>query len=237
MRIAICEDEKAEAEKLAEEIKNWAGAKKIAVDIRCYGNSEAFLMVWPDIAFDLIFIDIKLGNMDGMGLAEHIRKTDQDIMIAFYTKFKKYTLRGYDVGALHYLIKPVAASKIILVLDKAYAVLQSRYKEFLVVPSDIGCHKLSCSDIYYISMFAHNAEIHATDVKYVIRKPAKELLTLLPAHFLQCHRSCIVNLFKVDCLYKESMVLCNGENLTVSRSNIKKVKDAFLRLSWGGGLE
>jgi len=57
LRIAICEDEKAEAAKLAEKIKNWADIKKTEVDIRCFNSAEQFIMVWPDIAFDLMFLD------------------------------------------------------------------------------------------------------------------------------------------------------------------------------------
>jgi len=230
LRIAICEDDKAAALRLTEAIDDWAEARKVDADIRCFDNAEAFIVAWPDAAFDLVFLDIQMKSMTGIELAEYIRKTDQNILLVFLTGFKQYVLKGYDVNALHYLIKPLSVAKLLPILDKALFILQSTRIGSLTVSSESGLYKLLFNDIFYISMLAHNAEVCTHDKKYVVRKTAKELMKLLPKHFVRCHRSYIVNLFKVDCIYKESLVLRNGTNLPVSRNCLKEVKDAFLRL-------
>jgi DNA-binding LytR/AlgR family response regulator len=234
MRIAICEDEKNVSDKLSNAIRDWAAAREIKTDILCYGNAENFLFVWPGISFDLAFLDIQMKNMSGLSLAESIRKTDQDLLLVFATSFSQYVLRGYDVDALHYLIKPVSPAKLYPILDKAYMIWQSRQSEALLVLGGEGQHKLPFNNIYYISMLAHYAEVHTIDEKYTLRKTAKELAESLPAHFARCHRSHIVNLFKVDCVYKEKLVLNNDIQLPVSRNSAKDVKAAFMRLHMGG---
>ena len=235
MRIAICEDEKNLSEKLSDAISDWAAARRIDADILCYGSAEAFLMAWPGIPFDLAFIDIQLKDMSGIQLAETIRKADCDIQIVFATSFAQYSLAGYDVGALHYLIKPVTPPKLLPVLDKAALIWQSRQRDVLFVSDGDGSYKLPTAHIHYISMLAHYAEVCTADHKYTIRKTAKELGELLPAHIIRCHRSYLVNLYKVDCVYKDELILVNDTKLPVSRNNAKDVKTAFMQLHMGGG--
>jgi len=230
MRIAICDDEPKMQECIEEAIKDWANSHKYQMDILKYPDAESFLFVWPNISFDLAFLDIKMKTMDGVELAEHIRRTDKDMMIVFVTSFKQYVLKGYDVNALHYLIKPLSVAKLLPILDRAHMVWNSYKKLALLVSDKNGQVKIMYNDIYYISMFSHMASIHTLDKSFKWRKTADELLELLPDYFVRCHRSYIVNLLKTDCVYKDSLLLSNGEKIPVSRNNSKKVNDTFTRL-------
>jgi len=230
MRIAICEDTPKEQDRLKAAIQDWAQARNAGADILCYASAEAFLMAWPEVSFDLAFLDIQMKDMDGVQLAETIRRSDKNMLLVFVTSFAQYVLKGYDVAALHYLIKPLSAAKLLPVLDKAHMIWRSRQSDFLMVPDGSGQIKLPFDSINYISMFSHTAEIHTDDKKYELRKTAAELAEMLPSHFARCHRSYIVNLFKADCVYKESLILSDGTKLPVSRNSSKQVGEAFLRL-------
>ena len=230
MRIAICEDHDTEQARLVSAVKDWALARKTQVDILCYSNAESFIVTWSDVAFDLAFLDIQMKNMNGIQLAEYIRKTDRNMLIVFVTSFSQYSLRGYDVDALHYLIKPLSSAKLIPILDKAYMIWRSRKKDTLLVSNDAGQVKLPFGNIYYIAMIAHYAEIYTFNEMFSLRKTAIELEELLPNHFMRCHRSYIVNLLKADYMYKDSIMLSNGTKLPISRKNSKLVNDAFIRL-------
>ena len=230
LHIAICEDQESEQMRLSNAIKDWASARDISVDIFTYSHAEAFLFAWPDTSFDLAFLDIQMKHMSGIQLAEQIRLSDKNILIVFVTSFSQYVLRGYDVDALHYLIKPLSATKLIPILDKAHVVWRSRKKESLLVSDGAGQLKLPFGDIFSIRMLSHIAEIHTEQKTYEIRKTATELENRLPSHFMRCHRSCIVNLFKADCVYKNSLLLSNGVTLPISRNHTKKINDAYMRL-------
>lgn len=230
MNIAICEDDEKAAEKLADLITDWANTRKIIVDIKCYSSAESFLMFWPDVSFDLAFIDIQMKNITGIQLAGIIRETDKSMMLVFITSFTQYALKGYEVDALQYLIKPMSPTKLLPILDKAHTIWVNSHRKFLVVSNSTGQFRLPLNDIFYITMLAHNAEISTLDNKHIMRKSAKELMELLPPCFIRCHRSYILNLYKVDCIYGDSVRLSNNEELPVSRSSIKQIKDAFYNL-------
>ena len=187
-------------------------------------------MSWPETTFDLAFLDIKMKNMSGLDLATHIRKTDKHMMIVFVTNHKQYSLRGYDVDALHYLIKPPPNTVLIPLLDKANTIWRSKKSEVLMVPNGEGRTKLMLDEIFFVSMFSHIAKIQTFSKEYEIRKTAEELATLLPDYFIRCHRSYIVNLFKVDCVYKESLLLSNGDSLPISRNKSRETYEAFIKL-------
>jgi DNA-binding LytR/AlgR family response regulator len=233
MRIAICEDNKNMQKRLEEAVLDWADARKVKTEILCYPSAEAFLMAWPEMPFDLAFLDIQMKHMTGIQLAECIRKTDSNMLIVFVTSFEQYSLKGYDVNALHYLIKPVSQTKLIPILDKARVIWKSRYESFLLIPTGEGTMKLPFADILYISISAHTAGIHTGENVYYIRKTINALAELLPSYFIRNHRSYIVNLFSVDCVFNDSLLLKNEETLPVSRKNMKETKDAFLRLHIG----
>jgi DNA-binding LytR/AlgR family response regulator len=215
---------------LTDAIIDWAKARRVQVDILCYPSAEKFMMAWPEISFDLAFLDIQMEGMSGIELAEHIRKIDKNMMIVFVTSFAQYVLKGYDVNALHYLIKPVSPTRLLPVLDKAHTIWRSYKKAVLLIPSDNGQLKLPFNEIYCISMLSHTARIQTENKAYEMRKSAEDISVLLPGYFIRCHRSYIVNLLKVDCVYKESLRLSNNNTLPISRSRSKAVNDAFVKL-------
>ena len=230
MRIANCKDDIEMQNRLSEAIKDWAYSRKVQVDILCYQSAEAFIFTWPDISFDLAFFDIQMKGMTGIQLAEFIRKTDKNMLIVFLTSFSQFVLQGYDVNALHYLIKPLSQSKLLPIMDKAHIIWSSRQNAVIIVSTGNGQLKLLFDDIYCISMLSHTAIIQTESNSYELRKTAEELSELLPSYFIRCHRSYIVNLFKVDCVYKQSLRLSNGEIIPISRRNSKTVNDAFVKL-------
>jgi DNA-binding LytR/AlgR family response regulator len=233
MRFAICEDEQGASERLTEAIEDWASARKVDADVVWYPSAEAFLLAWPDTTFDIAFLDIQMKSMTGIELAKYIRKTDANMMIVFVTSFSQYVLKGYDVNALHYLIKPLSQSKLLPILDKAYAIWRSQNNAVLLVSDGSGLVKLPLGEIYHISMLSHMASIQTAENTFEVRKTAEELSNLLPWHFIRCHRSYIVNLLKVDCVYKKHLVMSDGKQLPISRNASKAVNDTFVRLHTG----
>ena len=233
MRIAICEDDVNTQKRLQEAIEDWANARVVKVDILTYPSAEAFLMAWPEVSFDLAFLDIQMQKMSGIELAGLIRETDSNMLIVFITSFSQYALHGYDVNALHYLIKPVSLAKLLPVLDKARLIWRSHQDSFLVVSDGTGQLKLPFGDIYYVTIQSHTVSINTGDAVFEMRKTMSELTEMLPGYFVRIHRSYIVNLFKVECMYKDSCLLLNDAKLPVSRNNSKDVNDAFIRLHIG----
>ena len=95
--------------------------------MEAFSDSAAFLFQYPgSYPFDLIFLDIDLGGMDGMALARKIRETDSEVPILFLTNHKEYVFEGYEVQAFRYLLKPVTEDTLFPLLEELQAMRAHR---------------------------------------------------------------------------------------------------------------
>ena len=227
MRIAICEDNKTEQDYLVNSINQWSDASKIPLEIFRYDSAEQFLFIWMDVKFEIIFIDIMMEKMNGITLAKKIRESDPYIQIIFTTHHKQFSLKGYDVFPLHYLVKPVSKEQLNSVLDKVYSIYSLQSKDAIILSNGSEAVKLHASKIFYIQMKSHIAEFHLEKEVFTQRKTSRELIDMLPTCFIRCHRTYIVNLLHIDCVYSKEVLLSNGIKLPVSRSEAKNVFRAF----------
>lgn len=230
MRIAICDDEAIQREMLHKLLSEWAVDKGVNVSIVPFPNAESFLYQWEeDKEFDLLILDIEMGKCSGMELAERIRRTDEELPILFITGYEQYMAQGYEVSALHYLMKPVQKEKLFAVLDR----FQKRRKpeEKLFFQSEEGALSLALSQIWYVEAFGHRCVIHSDKQEWTLRQSISEVEGSLSSYlqFVRCHRSYLVNLQKVSMILKSELVLDNGQQLPLSRQAAKEVNQAFLR--------
>ena len=119
-KIAICDDEREQLTKLEALVTNWASKMGCGYSIRSFTSAEEFLFEYEeDKAYDILLLDVEMNNISGIELAKRIRKDDNRAEIIFITSHFEFVGEGYEVDALHYLIKPVACEKLCQVLSKA----------------------------------------------------------------------------------------------------------------------
>ena len=126
MRIGICEDNETQVKLLKKMIGIWEQKHKHQIDVISYHSAEAFLFAYEKEDFDILLLDIQMGDMSGMDLAKKLRETNNDVVIIFITALKDFVLEGYEVDALHYLIKPVEKEKLYETLQKAYSMIENQ---------------------------------------------------------------------------------------------------------------
>lgn len=234
MRIAICEDEPAHTHQLSKIIDNWTKFAKTEAHVTTFANAESFIISWDEADFDMVILDIQMGQMTGLELAECIRKEDSEVIILFVTSHSQHALHGFKVNAMNYLVKPISDSDIIPYLDKAFEQYRAKTRAALIVPHNGALVKLTANMINCISMSSHDAIVKTKSGEYSVRKTAEELLDILPSYFIQCHRSHIVNMHEVECLFKNKLLLHDKTQLPVSRGKSQAVHDMFMRLGSGG---
>ena len=229
MKIAICDDEAIQVKFLSMLIQKWADKNKKSVLIKAFDNADAFQFSWvEDKSFDVLLLDIQMPGQNGMELAKAIRKNDDNLIIIFITGFSDYIDEGYDVSALHYLIKPVKEEKLFLCLDKANDMIKKDIKTILVECGGENFRILQ-DDIIYIEAFAHSVVISTSIKRYEINESIGELESKLdPVMFFRPHRSFIVGLKYIRKISKNEMTLDSGEKIPVSRRRYQDANRAFI---------
>lgn len=112
MKIAVIEDELVHAELLEGYLKNWSRKRQVLVEIIHYKSAENFLFEWEtERDFTILFVDIQMEEMNGIDMAKLVRKKDENISIIFTTGIPDYIEEGYEVEAVHYLMKPISEKK------------------------------------------------------------------------------------------------------------------------------
>lgn len=228
LNIAICDDEPLAIEYIAYNLQKWSEKNRCILHISSFSSAEQFLFEYDENRdFDLLFLDIQMGEINGVDLAKTIRKKDQKVQIVFVTALAEYISQGYDLAALHYLIKPVSQEKIFSVMDR---VAQNCIKEeeYILVTAGQTLQRVSVSSIMYAESFAHYITITTKNGVYQIRENAGTLAEKLKNGFVRPHRSYLVNLRYVHSISKIDILMDDGTAIPLSRYNYKRVNQAFI---------
>lgn len=231
MRIAIVDDERKEQEIIEKYIREWVDFKREMAIFSCFDSSESFLFSWEEEKeYDLLVLDIEMGEINGLNLAKRIRKEDDKIPIMFVTGYDEYMQYGYDVSALHYLIKPVQKERLFSALDK---MAQNREEEIktLIVNTEDEVKRIRINKILYIEADGHGSILHTTDEVVSLKESLGEIEKQVHSEdeMIKCHRAYLVNLRYVSAIQNSNTILDNNERVPVSRNQMKKVQQEFLK--------
>ena len=233
LNIAICDDESAQIEYLTSLVCEWAKSSGTVFSVSGFLSAEAFLFKYEeDKNFDILLLDIQMKAMDGIELAEIIRKSNSSIQIVFITGFPDYISRGYDVSALHYLIKPVENEKLSEVLSKACKNLKKEDK-FILLSVDNESFKISLKDIIFVEAFGHSSSVVCENGEFNVKLPISDISKMLDESFVQCHRSYIANLQHISRITKTDVVFDSDKSIPVSRRMYNDVNMAFIKFYRG----
>ena len=232
MNIAICEDNIEELNIINEYIEQWSKNNNIKVKIDKYQSSESFLFEWTDYnKYDIVFFDIKMKKVSGIELSNLVREKNKVVDIVFVTGMIEYSLHGYKVSAMQYLLKPIKQDDIYSCLNKVLERIDStdESSKFMIIKTPKKSMKLNYDEIYYFEMFSPNIVIHTIKEEIALRKKISEIeKELKSSSFIRCHRSYIVNLKYVKSISKKTIILENEVNIPLSRNKYKEVNDYFI---------
>jgi Response regulator of the LytR/AlgR family len=233
INIAICDDERTEIIHLASLVCKWAATQGIDVRLADYESAESFLFTYEDNnSVDILLLDIQMKNMDGVELARQIRRDNNIIQIIFITGYPDFIAEGYDVSALHYLMKPVKEDKLFEVLSRAAERLNNAEQALLVQASETTA-KVPLDDILYIESFAHYVVIQTKTDMIETRANISEIEKSVGIGFIRCHRSYIVGLNHISRITKTAVILDNGKTIPLSRRLYTEINLTFIEYHKG----
>lgn len=226
-RIAICDDEQNQIEYITSIVASWSAHEGHGCEIRTFASAEAFLFEYEeDKAYDILLLDVEMKNINGIELAKRIRKDNNRAEIIFITSHFEFVGEGFEVDALHYLIKPISAEKLTQVLTKAAEKL-SVEPPSVVISCEGETVKLYEADILYVESFLHYIVIHTKDNEYKIKENISVFENKVSDVFYRIHRSYLVSLKYITRISRTSVNIGNTE-LPLSRGKYDNINRAFI---------
>jgi DNA-binding LytR/AlgR family response regulator len=232
IKIAICDDEHKQTEYIKMLVSKWANVNNINIMLEMFDSAENFKSAWNENKiFDILLLDIQMRGQNGVELARELRGTDEDLIIIFITAITDFISDGYEVSALHYLIKPIDTDKLYAVLNKALKNLTKNNSAiFLPIESESGIMRVLTDDIIYAESFDHFLEITTiAGEKLTVKMPMYELENKLENNFKRCHRSYIVNLKYIKKIIKTEIMLDSNEVIPLSRRLYAEMNKAVIK--------
>lgn len=225
---AICDDEPAAIEYVKALVAEWSGQSGILLDLQTFDSAEAFLFCYADKKdFDLLLLDVEMSGMDGVSLAKQLRQENKELQIVFITGYSDYIAEGYDVAALHYLMKPVRREKLFSVLDRAAEKLRHNVRT-LYFESLGEMVRVPLHSIRSLEVRQNYVTVHA-DQDYTVKKPLAEFEKELDDSFFRTGRSWLVNLAYIQRVTRTQALLTDGSAVPLSRGVYDKLNRAIIQ--------
>ena len=226
--LAICDDCAADRDYLAGLVRRWAAGRGHGVQLALYPSAESFLFQYAeDKRVQILLLDIEMGKMDGVTMARTLRRDNDGVQIVFITGYSDYIADGYEVEALHYLMKPVDEDKLFAVLDRAAEKLRRNEKVLTLELAGelvrLPVHQIRCAEVQ-----GNYVTIHAR-ADYTVKMTLSELESQLDENFFRLGRSALVNLGSVARVTRTAVTLADGSTLPLPRGAYERINRAIIQ--------
>ena len=191
--IAIVEDEDGAAQVLTDYIHQYAAQSGQEFRVSRFHNGEAFLQQYQCV-YAVVFMDIQMPQRDGMETAVALRQRDRNVSLVFITNLVQYALKGYEVDAVSFLVKPVSYYDFVLKFRKALDIYCMNEVRSFTVNTPGGLCRISTDKLMYVEIMNHRLFYHMVDDVIertgVLSGVEEELREF---GFLRCNKCYLVN--------------------------------------------
>lgn len=229
-KIAICDDCDTDRQYVLDMVHAWAADFGHVVHTDTFSSAESFLFHYAEESnYDILLLDIEMGEMDGVTMAKQLRRSNDTVQIIFITGYSDYISEGYEVAALHYLMKPIKEEKLCSVLCRA---VEKLFKNEKVLNFEIGGEmvRVPIYRIRYADVYGNYVTIHALN-DVTVKMALKELEKELDERFHRVGRSAIVNLNYISRVTKTEIKLSDGTSIPLPRGAYEGVNRAIISQS------
>lgn len=215
IHIAVVEDEKQFSETLKQYIQQYMAETHVLLECDAFTDGIHFVEDYSG-KYQIVFMDIAMPHMDGMTAAAKIREIDRDVCLIFMTSMAQYAIRGYEVAALDFVVKPVEYELFKIKLEKAISHI--KVNEFYTIKSSDGIRKINLKDLVYIESSKHYLHFHTCSNMFRMRGSMREIEeTFSEKGFAFVNSSILVNLAYVEAM-TGNLIDVSGEQMKLARA-------------------
>ncbi len=228
LKFAICDDEPYMLEELSAHLSGYMKAKnRISYTVDHFLNGRSLME--SDCAFDLIFLDIQMEQLDGMEIARMLRQQSNQSLLIFVTVLKEYVFDAFEVEAFDYLTKPLDYGRFRRTMDRVMRVLEQQAAKSIVIQRGTSCEVILLSQIVYCEVQGRKIYIHQSDGRIIdYYDKLEDFERRVDGRFFKCHRSYLVNLDYVRGCNAGQVILSGEDRIPVSRLRERDLTQALL---------
>ena len=204
-------------------------------------NGEEALHKIAETHPDIVLLDIRMPEVDGLQIAERINQLDTPPAIVFCTAYDDYAIAAFQVNAVGYILKPVRQEALQNALDKSArlnktqlnALEQNKQTEdaqYLVAKTYKGTELIELTHIYYFMADQKYVTVYHQGGETIIDDTLKDLERTYANYFLRVHRNALVNQNRIHALNRNAQghyeLKLDGVStpLSVSRRHAQELK-------------
>ena len=235
-KLLIIEDDAVEADVLREHVRRYAEERDEEFSVTWFRS--ALELSSGERSFDLIFMDIDIPGINGMEAAELLRTYDTETPLIFVTNLAQYAVRGYEVQAIDFMVKPVTYASFKLRMNKAMRYVARGAQESLVVRvSRDETRVMAFSSISAVEVTNHDLTYHLDGGEnLVVHGSLSEVAErLASAGFVRVSKSCMVSMGHIRSFRSGAVTMHDGTQYAISRS-MRKETVATITRYFGGGI-
>lgn len=227
-KIAVVEDELDAANTLTSFLERYGAEKDHQFRITKFGSALDFEVSHQQ--FDLIFMDIQMPGINGMEAAHLMRTYDEQTPLIFVTNLAQYAVKGYEVDALDFIVKPVTYYNFRMRMDKAMRRIRRNGEKSLAINTRDGMRVVPLSDIEYVDIDRHDLAYHLVGeasplVVYGSLKAFEEQVAGGP--FVRISNCCLANMNLVRSVHGSELRMRSGATLYFSRSRKREAVETI----------
>lgn len=214
----IVEDEKPAADALLALVRRYEESRGMTFDVDVVG--AAFELLDASRTYDICLLDIQLPGINGMEAAELLRSQHRVTSIIFVTDLAQYAVRGYEVDALGFIVKPVSYNSFRIPMDKAMRAVRQRVPSLLIKTQD-GIRLVPQTDVIWVEISGHYLSWHIAGEKDPLNERgslAQAAEKLAGGSMVSISKSVMANATHIQAIARDALVMTDGARLAISRS-------------------
>lgn len=233
IKIAVCEDDNTDRQIIKEYIEQYVKERNYKYCLRLFESAEDFLesKFFPD----LLFLDILMNEKDGIQLGREIKNSENNIILIYTTNLKEKMVTAFNqIHSFGFLLKPIEKNQIDKMLDDAIIELEKHmYVQTVTFESENNTLiNLSVMDIFYFEYYRRKIKIVTKDGVYICKN---EKITAIadkmePYGFIMSHQSFVVNLYYVDKITSQTLIMKNGDTVYLAQKRASAVRKKLMQL-------
>lgn len=194
IKVAIVEDEKQSSDLLEDHFNRYGQEKNEKFMVEVFKNAVSFLEGYQ-ADYDIVLMDIEMPHINGMDAAKELRKIDPTVVLIFVTNMGQFAIKGYEVDAMSFILKPIHYASFALNIQKAIAQSSRSKGRKILLRTQSGIRSEYTSHLKYVEISNHKMIYHTLNGDFRGTGTLKKLEEdLQEDYFVRCNSCYLVNL-------------------------------------------